>query len=375
MLSGINLTLMIGPAVPGPAPQVVMDSLTSVQVNSDKERSGFQLTFTVSKTSALLTTMLPAGYFDPIITRVIILVTLGGMPNVLMDGIVTRQELAPSNEPGQSTLTVTGEDLSVLMDLVQMPFMRYPAQPIFVRVLTMLAKYLVFGIVPIVIPEIFMEIFLPIDRIPTQNGTDLDYIRELAGKCGYVFYVEPGPAPGASIAYFGPDVRLPNPQPALNVNMDAQTNVESLSLSLDGLAKKIIVYTIFDPITHKAPIPIPVPNLSVLRPPLGARLTPPAKVEFPGYGANRTPLEAANEILSMTFNASDAISGSGSLDVLRYGRVLRSRQLVGLRGAGIAYDGLYYVNSVTHNIKRGEYKQNFTLSRDGLISLTSRVMP
>jgi hypothetical protein len=47
--------------------------------------------------------------------------------------------------------------------------------------------------------------------------------------------------------------------------------------------------------------------------------------------------------------------------------------LVGVRGAGIAYDGLYYVNSVTHDIKRGEYKQSFQLSRDGLISLTPRV--
>ena len=47
------------------------------------------------------------------------------------------------------------------------------------------------------------------------------------------------------------------------------TNVESLSLSLDGLAKKIIVYTIFDPVTDRIPIPIPVPNISVLQPPMG----------------------------------------------------------------------------------------------------------
>ena len=39
------------------------------------------------------------------------------------------------------------------------------------------------------------------------------------------------------------------------------------------------------------------------------------------------------------------------------------------------YDGLYYVDSVTHNIKRGEYKQSFTLSRDGLISNTPVVVP
>ena len=37
-------------------------------------------------------------------------------------------------------------------------------------------------------------------------------------------------------------------------------------------------------------------------------------------------------------------------------------------GAGIAYDGLYYVKSVTHEIERGSYKQGFTLARNGLIS-------
>ena len=345
-----------------------------MQVNSDKERSGFQLTFTIGKDSPLLTTMIPAGYFDPMITRVLIVVTVNGVPQVLMDGMVTRQELAPSNDPGKSTLTITGEDLSVVMDVVEMPFMRYPAMTLSLRVLTILAKYAALGIVPVVIPEIPPVLLLPTERIPTHSGTDRSYIRSLSSRCGYVFYVEPGPAPGMNIAYFGPDVRIPVPQPALNVNFDAHTNVESLSVSLDGLAKKIIVYTIFDSVTQKIPIPIPVPNLSVLRPPLGARLTPPARVEFPGYGANRSPMEAATEILGMTFTASDAISASGSLDVLRYGRVLRSRQLVGVRGAGVAYDGMYYVQSVTHNIKNGEYKQNFSLSRDGLISLTPRVV-
>jgi len=130
MLKGVHLTLMIGPAVPVPAPQSVMDAITSVQVTSSKEQSGFQLTFAVSKNSPLLKTLLPAGYFDPVITRVVIIVTVNGSPNVIMDGMITRQELTPSNDPGQSTLTVTGEDLSILMDLLEMPFMRYPAMPL-----------------------------------------------------------------------------------------------------------------------------------------------------------------------------------------------------------------------------------------------------
>src|SRR3954470_3310226 len=106
MLKGVHLTLMIGPGVPIPAPKSVVDALVSCQVTSGKDRSGFQLTFAVSKRSPLLTTMLPAGYFDPMVTRVILIATMGGFPNVIMDGIVTNQEFTPSSDPGQSTLTI-----------------------------------------------------------------------------------------------------------------------------------------------------------------------------------------------------------------------------------------------------------------------------
>ncbi|MBS0465702.1 MAG: hypothetical protein JSR14_00590, partial [Proteobacteria bacterium] len=62
-----------------------------------------------------------------------------------------------------------------------------------------------------------------------------------------------------------------------------------------------------------------------------------------------------------------------SLNVLRYGRMLKARGLVGVRGAGVAYDGLYYVSSVTSTLKRGEFKQSFELTRNGLVSITPAV--
>lgn len=373
MAKTLDLTVLIGPGVPVPAPRDVVEALESVQVTSGTTQSGFQLTFAVGKTSRLMTTLLPAGFLDPVITRVILIATVRGVPQVLMDGVVTRHELSPSGEPGKSTLTVTGEDLSLLMDLVEMPFMRYPAMPVIAQVYAILAKYAAVGIVPLALPPVIPEVPIPVERVPTQTGTDLQYIRQLAGGCGYVFYVEPGPAPGASIAYFGPDLRIPIPQPALSVNMDAHTNVESLSFSLDGDRKKVDVFFILDPVTRKVTIPVPVPNLSVLRPPLGARLPPPRRIEFPAGMAKLSMGEAANRALASSFAAADSVTGNGTLDVSRYGRVLRSRMLVGVRGAGITYDGMYYVNSVTHTLKRGEYKQSFTLSRDGLISPTQTV--
>lgn len=373
MLKGIYLTLLIGPAVPVPAPKIVMDSLSSIQVNNGGDRSGFQITLSIAKKSLLLTSMLPAGYFDPITTRVIIIATLNGIPNVLMDGLITNHELSPSNEPGKSTLTITGEDIGLAMDLNQL-IIPLPAMPDVAKVFTVLAPFAILGITPVVIPPIIALIKSPTSGWDSINKqTCRQYLISLAENCGYVFFIQAGPAPGQNIAYFGPDINLLIPQPAMSINMDAHTNVESLSFSMNGLAKKIRIYTILDPISTKIPIPIPVPNINVLKPPLGIIPTPMWKTEFADDDGKLKPDAIALKILGDLMSSSNnppATTVTGSLNVLRYNGILRARMLVGVRGGGIAYDGLYFVDSVTHNIKPGEYKQNFTLSRDGLISNT-----
>lgn len=374
MLKGIYLSLLIGPVVPVPAPQIVIDSLSSIQVTNSKDRSGFQITFAVGKTSTLFTTMLAAGYLDPISTRVMIIVTINGMPNVLMDGMVTNQEYAPSNEAGKSALTITGEDLSLAMDLIT-KILPFPAMPHVAKINLILATYSFLGIIPLVIPPIVSLVKSPTESWESQIATDKEYIKGLAQNCGYVFFVLPGPLPGQNIAYFGPDINLPIPQSALSVNLDIASNTESMSFSLDGMAKKIKIFTVMDPFTHKIPIPIPVPNINVFQPPLGLRPTPPAKVEFASDAAKLNPDEAAQNILGFLMNNANAVSATGTLDVMQYKKILRSRMVVGVRGAGLVYDGFYYVDSVTHNIKPGEYKQSFTLSRDGLIANSPRVVP
>src|SRR5436309_2932613 len=112
MLKGFYLTLMIGPKIPVPAPQPVIDALQSAHVTSAVgQASGFQLTFALSKKSILTTILIPAGLFDPGI-RVIPIVTVNSLPIVLMDGIITEHTVSPSSNPAQSTLSVTGQDLT-----------------------------------------------------------------------------------------------------------------------------------------------------------------------------------------------------------------------------------------------------------------------
>jgi hypothetical protein len=155
--------------------------------------------------------------------------------------------------------------------------------------------------------------------------------------------------------------------------MGAATNVESLSFSFDGLSRTQYAVTITEPNT-KLGISVPVPDISLLHPPLAARPAIALRTEPLPDISDRKVSEVLLLGLGRSSESTDAITGQGKLDVLRYGHVLKARQLVGVRGAGIAYDGAYYVTSVTHEIKRGQYHQSFSLSRDGLVSLTPAVV-
>ena len=368
MLKGIHLTLMVGPVVPVPVPRVVLDALTSVEVTSaDEGASGFSLSFTMSNRSPLPTLFLIAGGSPIPIVRVVIVATVNGTPNVLADGVVTKTQVMPGSDAEHSTLQVTGEDLTVMMDKIELTGLPYPAMPGEAIVAFILAKYMAFGVIPVIVPSILIDVPIPTSEIPTQKGTDLEYLQYLANRVGYVFYVEPGPVPLTNTAYFGPKIKVGVPQPALNINMDAHTNAEQISFSFNSQSRTLPVIFIQNKQT-KVPIPIPIPDIGPLNPPLGALQPLPTKFKSLPETAKFSTTRAILLGLAEASKSADTVTGSGSLDVLRYGRVLKARQLVGVRGAGFAFDGLYYVNQVKHSIKRGEYKQSFNLGRNGLVS-------
>jgi hypothetical protein len=377
LAQGIQLTLMMGPIIPLPAPRGVLDALDSVEVHTSAgAASGFQLTFQFNSKSELNTIfVIAAGNSASLGTpplRVLLIVTLNGQPQPLFDGVMTNVEVQAGSQGSGGTVTVTGEDLTKVMDMQDFSGLPFPAMPIEARVALLCAKYAPFGIIPLPIPILFPDVPIPIDKIPAQKGTDLAYIRQLADDVGYVFYIEPGPAPGTNVAYFGPEIKIGVPQPALNVDMDALTNVESLSFSFDPTKGVLPIVFIQNQLT-RVPIPIPIPNINPLQPPLGLIPTPITNLKILKDTAKLNPMQAISRGLSEAKKSQDSVSGSGSLDVLRYGRVLKARALVGVRGAGIAYDGLYYVHSVRSTLKRGEFKQSFTLTRNGLVSITPKV--
>jgi hypothetical protein len=369
----VHMTLHMGPKLPRPVPAEVMEALLSAQITvTAGERSGFQLAFDLTKRGLIQRNLLPEGFFDPK-TRVIVTVSVRGTPQVLFDGLIVRQEVGASNQPGQTTLTVTGEDLTLLMDLEERTA-PYPNLAPSRRVLAILGRYRDYGIRPDIKDEQILQPPQEQLRVPYQTSTDLQYVTELAKANGYVFYLEPGPTAGQSSAYWGPEVRLGVRQHALSVNMDANSTVDQLTFAYDGTAREEPQARWQDPANRQATL-LGQPSISPLRPPLGRRPTPALKRRTLAGTAKQQVQQAQAELLARAATSADAITGSGSLDVTRHGHLLHPRSLVGVRGSGAMYDGDYYVKSVTHNLRPGSFTQNFTLSREGLVARGDTVRP
>lgn len=360
-LLGIRLQLLIGrPTVPAPAPYEVVDALISLSVtNNDRQRDGFQMEFSLGKDSSLEYGLLKSGILD-FPNRVIIMMIFGARPQVLIDGIITDLQITTSNEPGRSTLYVTGEDLSVQLSFDDQNE-THPNQSDSAIVQQLLAKA---GFTPRVTET--RDAPNDRERITTQQCSNLQFIRNLAQRNGFVFYVEPTDVPGVNLAYWGPEQRQGQPQPALTMNMGPYSNVDTpINFHFNGLGPAEPEVNIIEPSTK---LPLPVLPPSSLLPSLSSNPAKPLRKTKSRDAANLSFAQALLRATTGSIESSSAIEATGEVDAVRYGRALRARRLVDVAGAGPSYDGTYYVEQVVHNIQRfphGKYMMSFKLRRDG----------
>lgn len=381
MLLGVNLSLLIGPTIPIPATPDIAEAVQNVSItHNDEGRSGFQIVLQVGRAGAtdLLDYRLLLNPLLRPFNRVILTVLFNAMPRVLMDGIITNQQFSPGNQPGTATLTLTGEDVSVMMDLKKKRA-QYPAMSEMLIALLIIGSYAQYGLVPMVIPPPSIDQPVPVERTPVHQGTDLETLKNIGQRFGYVFYIEHGPVPGVNFAYWGPPNRAGLPQRALSVNVGPESNVESINFTYNGMAPTIVDDEIQDALTNQK---LPVMTfVSTRMPPLVAM--PALPFQLPNVrtsllepNSGLTIVQAYARAQGITDKSVDSVvTAQGELDALRYGDVLKPRGIVGLRGAGFTYDGLYYVKSVSHSISKGQYKQRFSLTREGTGALTPVVIP
>ncbi|PTS77354.1 hypothetical protein DBR17_13625, partial [Sphingomonas sp. HMWF008] len=117
-------------------------------------------------------------------------------------------------------------------------------------------------------------------------------------------------------------------------------------------------------------------------------LLPPLalKSPFPASALLGTRLptgsDGFDEIRAMGFaqgrvnqSSTGVARAEGELDVEKYGSILRAGGLVGVRGAGMTFDGNWSVQQVHHKLQRNRYTQTFKLARDGTEPLLPLVVP
>jgi hypothetical protein len=370
--------LYVGPMAPVPLAADLVEQVEQVTVtHQDGGRSGFQITLAATRDRAggrEDVAPLLAQVFR-ISNRVQVTATIGVTPHVLMDGIITNLQLTPGGDPGTGRLTVTGEDVSVMLDLyeVSLPF---PAMKDGLIAALLLAPLAAFGTIPLVIPEPFPLVELPTQGIPHLTGTFQGMLHQLAERWGYDTYYTPGPVRGVGTAYWGPPIRAGVPQRALTWRMGPATNLGSIQFTLDGTKPKM-VYGLIKESTSGAEVPIV--GLPFTGQPMAAL---PAYVgDLPFVGLKRMESSEGGSVIAALGRATGevfranrgAATASGELDVARYGDVLDARALVGVRGVGRTMDGTWYVRSTTHTIARGSWKQAFELEREGTIAQSTTV--
>lgn len=376
-LKGVRLTLMLGEKRVKPAPGEVAEALISVEVTqNDRGRDGFQIVFAVGRgKNAAQDYSLMESPLLKVFNRVVLQVWLGAVPQVVFDGFITRRDLLPSPDPGQSKLNITGEDLRVMMDRKDQAT-TYPNMDDAAQVRQILQKYQDYFTQPaeVVAPS---RIDHPnkTERRPMQNSNDLKYIEDLAHEHDFVFYVQPTSIPMTNKVYWGPENRTQSPLPPLSYNMGPQSNVNRLSLGYDSLRPTRVEGTIRD--KHNGNV-VQVQTSTTSQPALANDSATVQQGEYtrrihmPDFGS-LTPEQASARAQAFTDSAGDAVTVEGELDVMRYGGLMRPHSLVIVRGAGFHFDGRYSVQRVTHHIQRGSYTQDFRLTREGLGSTLRKV--
>jgi hypothetical protein len=380
--AGIQLSVLAGnQEVPTPLGPALAELLIEAEVTEVADgQATFRLIFGAERDLNGLgpdVAVLTDGRFTPG-NRVVVIALQAALPTTLMDGLITDIWLDPGVNPDSARIVVSGSDLSVAMDRTE-KIMGYPDMDEEMIVLELIAAYARFAILPETIPPVASELPVVVQRTPIQHGTDLDYIYRLADRFGYVFTVRPGSVPLTNTAYWGPPKRVGLPAPALTVGDSTFANVDQLSFSLNGLAAFTVAGLIPGPLEATPALPIAAMEPTLL-PPLALDSPYPVSqmlgLRLPSGSDGFSEIRAESFAQGRVNKASTRIaSAEGRLDVPRYGSILRAGGLVGVRGAGASFDGLWSVERVTHRLKRNEYSQGFLLGRDGTYPLEPVVVP
>ncbi|HEY2160872.1 MAG TPA: contractile injection system protein, VgrG/Pvc8 family [Solirubrobacteraceae bacterium] len=298
---------------------------------------------------------------DPICTRlanVQIGVRIGGgAATPLLDGYVIDVRAALGTEPGRSTVEVVAMDATVLMDLEE-KVRAWPDQADSAIADAIFGEY---GF------DTDVQSTEPVrqesDVTSMQRGSDIRFLRKLAERNGYECFLDVGES-GRTTGHFHPPRLDQSSQTVLSVNLGTETTLDQFKVRYDMLSATTATASGID--AHDASDqPVQAPTGS--QKPLGGASTVPADRPrtklLTGNGLSRGG-ELQTLAQAVVDRSSYAITADGVVNAAVIGQVLRAKQPVLVRGAGMQFSGQYYVHRVLHRFVNNGYQQHATLKRN-----------
>lgn len=349
-----------------PLPLPFVDALESIEVECSTEAASImRLRFSLSRNQIGDWDLQMIDLFRPMLPISVRLAFGSFVPETLVNGYIRETHLLNSDRPGQSSLEVVALDATAtVMNHIEQP-MPYPNMPDNVIAMQAFSRYAMIASPLTVWPVLSSRTML--DTQTTVRSPDIRYLRQAALRHGYELYVQPDAFSGIDVGHFHPPLLSPVTQGVLSIDTGVASNLSEFNVVYDALRPTLALGVALDART-KTPIPA-VATLSTDLPmgmePTTLRILPPA-ITRPRWRYAANPSEAISQARSLFTRSARCLKGSGTVDGLKFGRILRTGLTVAVRGAGRQHSGNYYVTKVSHSIARGHYTQRFEAWRNGV---------
>lgn len=364
MVAAADRTFSVIVRVDGETINDLYSCIDQLTVEEDLERgSSFSLRLAVTTDEEGTWGPLGDGTIEPW-KRVTILVAFPDHADTVMDGYIT--QVRPSGEQN-AIVDIVGADASYVMNLEEKCRIWSTdslggVEPSYEEIARTIAGE--YGFDPVI-----QETEGGGEDLPqvSQRGTDHAFLSELARRKGYEFYLR-----GANLHFGLPDL-TGTPQRVIAYNFGDQTNCCELSIEVDGTRPTAVSMMRLNPMTGE--VEAAEATTSDLDP-LGQR----GLADMRGYGVPDTRVMVRGQGAASLGQMEDFVQGllrrsgwfvkaTGVLDALRYGRILRSKKLVTIKGFGSTYNGNYYVKKVKHELTHRTYRISFEAHRNALEQL------
>lgn len=303
-----------------------------------------------------------ADLFRPLVPVTVSVSSGSPLPEVVINAFVREVRQAARGAAAGTTAEVVAMDATAtLMALIEQPMPHPNMDPATIATL-IFGRY---AITPLPFPTPPTRTIA--DTTTIQRGTDGRMLREMARALAYECYLQPDPITGLDVGHFHPALTAVPPQGVLSVDFGSATNLLDFEVGYDTLRPTAAVSAEADP---RSGVPVPAPALAPLSPPEGLepalmRVIPP-RISRPTARDAANPAELFRQNQGIVDRSSRALTATGTVDAVKYGRVLRPGLPVLVRGAGRAYSGLWYVTRVSHSISTGAWTQRFSATRNAV---------